>query len=329
MAKVLNGSLVRQGIDITFASGMTNRDFEEWMTVTNSKKVWFYEQDGASWDSTMRKEHYDCKWPLYDRADPELGAFMRKCANTKGVIYTPTGRINYQTSYTTKSGHNDTSLGNSIINISIALEAMLKLKLTGRILVMGDDLLVAIHQNFDADEFAAVSRSLGITPEYRKFDSWEDVSFISARWYPTGLKNQYLFAPRLSSIFDKLFWTVKHIPEKQKPGIVAGICMGVKALMPNMPMVSEFIRANENDATPILPQDYKYRHIFTDSTEASYITLGIHLQQLYHLLPSEIEHVKRLFASNKGKVGVICDEVLDKMRSIDKADIVDRVLFKS
>ncbi len=327
-AKVMDGSRSRNGIDVTFASGMTNLDFSAWMRKTNMRKCWFYERDGESWDSTMDKPHYATKWPIYDAIDEELGRFMRKCENTKCTIHTPSGKIKYKTKATTKSGHNDTSLGNSIINASIALEAMLEMNLQGRILVMGDDLLVAVYSDFDAERFAEIERELGINPEYNKFSDWRDVTFISARWYPTGRVEEYLFAPKVSSILDKLFWTVKPLTPAKEAEMREAICKCVNVIMPDFPIVKEFIQANRTGAiVSMVVDEFKYAYIFNKHQRANYGEVYRHLLDLYHLLPSELDSLLRLIKENAGRIGVLKHDTIDKLRQVDRADIATRPLF--
>lgn len=328
-AEVFDGSRAINGIDVTFASGMTNEDLSRWMfdTLQRTPNCSFYERDGANWDSTMGRTHHDLKYFIYSYFDRELTEYMRQCEVVRGTIKTPQHKFKYRANGTTKSGHNDTSLGNSIVNAGIAIVAMRKLNLTGRILVMGDDLLIAVNGEFDQHELASLESRLGITPEYNKFTSWQHVSFISGVWYPSNNQYGFVFAPRISSILDKLFWTVQPVRPKLEAGVKMGIIKCVQCFMQDFPIVSEFLKANVvSGVQAVEVETWKYKHIFTEGMRTSYRLLYSYFLSHYQLLPSEIDDCISLLSSCTGLVGILSHPTIDKIREVDRADVGQRPL---
>jgi len=205
------------GIDfqMIFTSGMNHQELGSWM---NDKiGLRFYERDGKSWDATMQKNHFDAEIYLLKLLDKQLAAFVKKCMNTKGSYVDKIGNfISYLVEATRKSGHNDTTSGNSYINILIAIMAIVLLpnpptKVRG--LFAGDDCLIAYDGSDQTDAIRENESALGIVPEARGFDNPLDVSFISGQWYPnpTG----YSFGPKLGKLFAKLFWSVSEIAARK------------------------------------------------------------------------------------------------------------------
>lgn len=319
--RVFNGQLRSGGIDVCFASGMTNRGIAQWMEETLTRCEFFYERDGAAWDATMGDKHYELKCWLYRMFDPKLADTMWKYKDTQSTIYTPDGsRIWYKTSATTKSGHNDTSLGNSIINAMISVQVMLQCGLRGRIIVMGDDLLMATTTRPDLEECQKIERDAGINPESAVFSDYKRVSFISGQWYPG--QNGLIFAPKLSSVLDKLFWTTKQWPQKRVAQIVNGIVHGAEPTMGGFPIIGRFLAAHKTGCgVDLRAVQYSFAQLYTSHESVDREAMMNHYCSRYGVLPSEVCELEDLIMQNAGKVGVIQHPVIDIIRSVENADI--------
>jgi len=248
-SSVVDGERVISGVSVTFASGMNTRTLGAWMQRARRRgATHFYERDGKNWDATMNLFHMEFKRLILEMLCPEGWALnaLEKAEITKGTYRGAFARLKYSVQGTTKSGHNDTSLGNSIINAGIAIQAMLALGLKGDIIVMGDDLLVAVQGDFDAAAFAAQEARTGIIPEYRKFCSWRDVSFISGCWLEAA--DGMAFVPLLGRILARLMWTTKHWPEKMVPGWRHGVVCGMKPAVGGLPVYGAWLDANAGKA---------------------------------------------------------------------------------
>lgn len=327
MCDVINKADPVDGIDIAIASGMNANDLGKWMTLRKHLK--FYERDASNYDATITTPMQQSKCDLFSKVDPDLAEQVRKSINVTGLINTPQHTIRYQVQGTTKSGHNDTSLGNTIINVAIARAAMIELGITGSIIAMGDDLLVAVNEDFDAQQFANIEKEYGIDPKAARIDDWRYVSFLSGVWYPDG--HDCFFGPRITSILDKLFWTVNP-PSKEKYDSLFrnGIVLSMLRIMNNMPIVRKFLHRHYNPKEGfIIPNEmkYKYEHHFKWSGECpgSYLELQAHLTEIYGIMPSEILYLETLF-ENLPIYSAIRNDTIDTIREIEKADPDERAI---
>lgn len=240
--KTYDGDVVTEGISVTYAGGLNAVALGKWMERALARgNRWFYERDGKNWDSTMHHGHFAFKRAIYCLGG--LGDWydkvLRASENCKGTYRSATRTYRYKVKGTTKSGHNDTSLGNSVINAGIAVEAMLRLGLRGDILVMGDDILIAIDSDFDAEKLADVERDLGIIPEYRKFTDWNQVSFISGIWLPA--KAGLCFTALPGRILARLMYTTSPWSDKDMPGWATAVCTGLAPTLGGVPVVGAWL----------------------------------------------------------------------------------------
>lgn len=206
---------------VTFASGMNAEDLSEWARSVSVRALWFIELDGKNWDSTMNASLQEFKFRLFDELDPGLGELLRHGLNVRG---TSRGGLVYSSHATTKSGHNDTTLGNSVINALVALTALYLLGWAGEIIVAGDDLLVAVTRGPAAPTcapFAAIEQEFGIMPEGASFRSIQECTFISGMF----LGPQCLFCPKIGRLLTRINWTCSLVGkvEVHKRGILLGL----------------------------------------------------------------------------------------------------------
>jgi len=315
------------GIDAVMASGMNAQGIARWMERRMHLK--FLESDGKNWDSTMMRQHHEMKYFIYDFVDPFVGNAARKSAKVKGSIRTRHNFIKYYAKYTTKSGHNDTSLGNTIVNIAIGVSLLMHFGLSGSVLAMGDDQLVAFKGDLQPQQCTDYIRTFGIEPELNVFDSWQDVTFISGRFYPS--KTGLLFAPRVSSILDKLFWTVRPVLDKKEEHFRAGIVKCVKCVMNDFPIVGPFLDVHAREinrkvyaeADISSPDSYKFRYIFDSPTPASNQLLLDYICCKHDVGPWEVRDLeKQIRESNQ--YDILTHPTLTRIRNDERADTKDR-----
>lgn len=212
------------GSSITFASGMSAEDISAWARRAAHGALFFIEQDGKNWDATMNAALQAFKFDAFDSFDPGLGWLLRQGLDVKG---SSAGGIRYRAYATTKSGHNDTTVGNSYINALICLSVMRVLGWVGHIIVAGDDSLVAVHHappsetGSRASDFARVARRFGIVPETGSFAQIQHCTFISGRFVGPDA----LFCPKIGRLTTRLNWTCSLVgkPDVHKRGIRLGL----------------------------------------------------------------------------------------------------------
>lgn len=326
------------GIQFVFASGLNGIDVGRWMQqCLGAGLAWFYERDGANWDATMGRPHHDMKQHVYAKMDPQLVEDIEAMYGVRGVFRSrkKVGKpMRYEVRGTTRSGHNDTSIGNSIINFSIACTAIRNLRMSGKLpkdcrascLVMGDDLLVAMSCRPVLEDMVAEEKALGITPEARVFDSWEDVTFISSLFYPTD--GGIVFGPRPGAILAKLFWTVKYPGKgKKAAAYVNGIVDCMYPIFRGWPILDAFVRSHRiagvNGKTEVgwkLWTDGLAKSAF-DSTTASWFS------RRYGLSVEEISEAEELLLTNAGRAGIMSTAATRRIVERDLAGLEERELM--
>jgi hypothetical protein len=319
VCRVFNRYQLDKDVDVTIASGLSGADLGAWMDgVLERGASHFYERDGKSWDATMQKAHADFRTGLYDIVDPSLGKFARDCLNVTGYGMYAEGRFKYHVDGTVKSGHNDTTLGNGLVNAAIAFESMKTLGLAGSILVSGDDLLVAVYGDFDENSLAGVERELGILPEYRKFDSFSDVSFISGVWFKNG--ERCSFIPKPGRIIARQWWTVKPPGKKKRVAYLNGSARSVYPALGGLPILGDWLR-------PFMVGDEEVGH------EKNVVHRGgivWHPQALeymscrYGVSVGDILDCVSYLRSLPSEPLFVKHPVLDALMAVDLADLMDR-----
>jgi len=307
-------------IDITFASGMTAVEIGEWMgEVLREGAVSFYERDGKNWDSSMQAQHAEFRQAVYRSVDPELANFAKSCDKVKGFAVFPGGVLRYTMNYTVKSGHNDTTLGNSLINAAITYAAMKRLGIPGSILVAGDDLLVAARRPVPLKEMVAAEAEYGITPEARVFDDYERVTFISGMWTSDG--DIIGFVPLPGRLFARLWWTVKPPALRKQKAYLRGVARGLLPAAGELPVVGEMLRSFDSYGEEIRSDKGRQFHgskfSFGEGVYAAF-------SRRYGVTVDELLDCEAFLRALPAHPLVLKHPVLDRFMSVDMADIAER-----
>lgn len=309
-------------IDITFASGMNARELGAWMeNVLADGAVMFYERDGKNWDSSMQKEHAAFRRGFYAGFDDRLADFVGKCDKVKGAAVFPGGILRYSVNYTVKSGHNDTTLGNSLVNAAIAYAAFKRANIPASILVAGDDLLVATYDYVNVEELVSAESRYGITPEAQTFVDFERVTFISGTWMSDG--NQIGFVPQPGRLFARLWWSVRPPSHRQMAMYLRGVARGLAGVVGTMPLVRTFVGSfdSEGEARLVSDKCYNYRgaafYFQEDDIYGAYM-------RRYGLARGDIEECEAWLRSLPRSPLYLKHRVLSRIMEVDLADIMDR-----
>lgn len=314
------------GVRVTFGSGLNADALGEWMRAVTSEvpNAHFYERDGKNWDSTMQQPHMDVRLAAYRIVEATSGFHDFVRAGFKVEGRDPRGALRYVLEGTVKSGHNDTTLGNSIVNAMIAALSMRALGLTGDIIVAGDDLLAAIAGDFDVESLAAQERAFGIVPECRKFQCPEDVSFISGVWFSTGCT--YTFCPKPGRLLARLFWTVRPPAPRRVCQYVNGVVAGLRPTCGDLPVIAAFLDAHWQEGRGVdAIAEWRHRVQLEAAPRTSRrAELMNTFCRRYALSRADVEDCERLLRSLNGMVGFISHPVIDRLMAVDLADAVDR-----
>jgi hypothetical protein len=247
------------GIFIACASGWDAERLSQWADLVSLTPGWVYERDGKNWDATMRRPHHAAKWQLMAACDPALAEHVRRGYRCRGVFLDRGGHpLRYRADGTVKSGHNDTTSGNSAVNALICAEAMRRCGVRGYVLVLGDDLIAYVIGRRCAAALAAIERAYGIVPEYSAHESLASASFISGVWLSDGRSHR--FVPMLGRLIARLWWTVHPPAPKQARAYRNGVARGLLATVAGIPCYDDYLRQFVTDDAPSQDADRYLRH---------------------------------------------------------------------
>lgn len=330
-AKVLyRKQLGNTDIRITFASGFNSEGYGRWLeeVLMDRLNPVYYERDGASWDASMQRAHHEVKMLAYSVATQQFRDVIEQ--GFKVVGHVDMGRRGGESSYmkyelagTTKSGHNDTTLGNSIVNAAIAFEAMVAQSITGDIIVAGDDLLVVVDGDFDEHALAAYEAGLGIKPEFRKFYDYRHVSFVSGIWVERTL-GKYAFIPKPGRQMQKLFWSVNHPTAKTESDYIHSIVTCLRPVCGQLPVMGAFLDAHERPGrlVNLIGKFYLFREV-SELEFDSQLVLREFCRR-YQTDAAEVAEVEVMIRSLTGRRGILKHPLLDRMVFTDTCDLSER-----
>jgi hypothetical protein len=229
------------GVWLVAASGMNLVSLGDWMARVHElfSRPRFYESDGKNWDACMSEPHMELRRAAYAGMNEGFRHFVERGVNVRGVARVKTSRMVYRLAGTNKSGHNDTYLFNVIVNLSIAYLACRDQGLRACVLALGDDKVVAVDGDFDAERFARFEATCGIVPEWRAFDDWSGLSFISGSWWRN--RGGFVFAPKPGRLLAKLWSTVNPPRPKGLAGYRGGVATSLAPTCIGMPVIRALI----------------------------------------------------------------------------------------
>jgi hypothetical protein len=297
------------------------------------------ERDGAAWDATMNHEHLQMQLKSMSGVERDFRDFVES-TNICRVMFksqqapakccdTYDDRFCYKLNGTTKSGHNDTSSRNSLINALITIASLRMVGITeARVIVIGDDMLCVIKGDVDLDRLMQYEYDCGITPVAAKFrgEAISRVEFASDAFAPAIVdgRHQYLAIPKLGKQWAKLFWTHRSVPAKSFDDYRYSVALGMASLVGRAKPYVTLLRSSlECKGRVISTGKWDYR---VDNRVEFGPDFDDWLFQRYGVSTAEFEELDAIVRSISSVAYVLRHPVLDKIMSVDLADAVDRVL---
>jgi hypothetical protein len=225
---------------ISYSSGRLPHEIGDWYHQKKSDGFSFYEDDFSQYDSTQGLGCHKAEMAFYNLFHPTNDVLETLNFQKTTVGF---GKFHkYKTKYTRKSGDQNTSIGNSVINAMAHLWANnMYCKTTGRnvvvsLLVLGDDNLLAVKgEGPDYSDFmqTCISR-LGLIPKFIKCGLVP--TYCSSVFLPVRNANgniTHVLVPEVCKRFSKMGWTVT-LPDCPSYLRIKGNCQSAlnNSLMP-------------------------------------------------------------------------------------------------
>lgn len=251
-----------EGIDfrVRYASGLSHDEIGDLVLEWEAERLnWpmsvYYERDGVNWDASRQPVVFDHLIDVYHEIDPVLGRHASHGVNCVGFVRVKKqGCIKYTVRGTRKSGHQDTSSGNSADNIEATLQTVLIAKRnTGagirRVegVVLGDDLLLLLCCDGEVQvpvlEAALIEadKASGIEPEARCLMNVYDTSFISLSFYPR-LDGTIAAGPKIGRMLSGLFWTHRSVTYTECPKYQTAVAQAFLPLYGDCPLIGTILK---------------------------------------------------------------------------------------
>lgn len=213
------------------------------------------ERDGRNWDSNIQVRHRVALCEVYDLLSSDLGKHARSGIEIRSVHRSKSGgNVQYTVCGTVKSGHPDTSSGNSALNREISMQAISNLPphlrpRHVRGLVMGDDYIAWLYFDHPVDPVALATalsnneQALGIDPKRGIFDDVRCASFISLGFY-RSIVGTIIALPKPGRLLSRLFWTSTALQGRDPKRLAAGIAEAFMPLYNTCPFMRDFLAAH-------------------------------------------------------------------------------------
>lgn len=245
---------------VAYCAKMNHADIGEFATVSERLRRDYLascidERDGRNWDSNVQVPHRSAVVRLYEGLDPKLAAHARRGINIRGRFRDRNGAfMSYTVKGTVKSGHPDTSSGNSALNREISMQAILALPkhLRPRLvrgLTLGDDYLAWLYFDHPVDwgelaaALSAAERALGIDPKRGIFSDIRCASFISLGFY-LGVSGSVIALPKVGRLLCRLMWTVTPLQGRDPRRLASGVAHAFYPLYNTCDFMRVFFKAH-------------------------------------------------------------------------------------
>lgn len=326
-------------IQITISSAMNQHAKGRWyddviLWSVGGESPTARERDGGKWDSTMGDVHMDIQLRVMRNFEAdflETVEATRKCK----VKFRATGPrrelldfleyLCYLLDCTTKSGHNDTSSRNSLINAIITIAAIIVNEIReARAIVIGDDMWSLFRERPNNEALDAAEYDCGIEPVSALFEpeAFARTEFASDAFAPST--EGTIAIPKFGKLAAKLFVTTTSVRPKDRADFAYSVALGLTDLLIEAPLYGDFLRcALQNASERRVIKTHKWqreteKRVHYDDSFYDWLFAR------YAITRSEIAELQSFLRECDGP-GYMKHPLLDKIMLVDLADPKDRV----
>jgi len=223
---------------ITYAAGLNADGLGSWMCSNLEQGyTWFLESDYSRYDVSISvaglmaeqdvyRTHGVGKWA---RVVLEEQLFVRG-KSSHGHTYSIQG--------TRCSGDPNTSCGNSMLNAGVVVSILVEMGIKDyRLIVMGDDMVVALRERVCPDLYAARVAEFGLKAKVKITDDPDLVEFCSGRFWIT--QHGRVWGPKVGRFMAKIGFSV---PVQHDPhGWMKGVLVGVRQDVNHVPLLNIYV----------------------------------------------------------------------------------------
>ena len=311
------------GGQLSYSSGKTPEQLGDWYQKRLEQGCTFYEDDFSAFDSSQGAGAHQAELAVYKLFGPDDIVLKTLAFQQETVGYGKYHR--YKTKYTRKSGDQNTSIGNTIVNMmahvwAIDLYNKLGHNVTFSMLALGDDNLLAVNGEGDdfCDFVSTKIKLLGLQPKL--FKSGIAPTYCSSVFVPVvdeHNKPRHVLVPEVLRRLCKIGWTVSAIP---KGGTLVGRLKANELSNPNNSLipVSRVFNRHYSDANvaAVHTDDYRVHSKYTSQYQSGECTIDW-FEQVYGLTMVEVDELEAFLQEHldraKGKPSLWNHPLANKM----------------
>lgn len=212
----------------------------------------FVEVDFSNFDAHNSAAHFWASYVFYYAAIRHLHVTMRRaylqfvvdCFDVTTCFNNGYGSVLARVYGTTKSGHNDTTLGNTLRSIAMYMEVNPECSYGSATICAGDDGLTIARGRHSC--YVTEFGLHGMKAKMRSWDSLIEASFLSGLWAEVG--DELVFVSKPGRMLVKQFWS--HPPPPDVASWRATVARGVYPGARLVPGLREFVLKHWEDGLP-------------------------------------------------------------------------------
>jgi len=230
-----------------YPSGASNETIGAWAPTDQN----YYENDFSKFDATIHHNLLEMELYVYRRFGMPTNKqkLMRKNFPTSGT--TPHG-VSYMVEGTRKSGDQNTSIGNTMINVLVHAYAMTLIgfppsqdlesdRFRYRMIALGDDNLIVSPVVIAHERVEKIIMDLGLVPNIVLKDNINFVEFCSARFWPS--ETGRVLGPKIGRYLAKIGWMLRPpIGESRQAKEYRGTLLSNVDIVNHIPILCEVTR---------------------------------------------------------------------------------------
>jgi len=248
MSRVFTNKLTfdENKISITYASGLNSKELGHWYKQCIDFNLTYpVEVDGKRFDSDVKKEALQTQFQFFS----DTKAVTQEDIIALETQYKIKGRTRHGLLYSiinqTKSGSNNTTSGNSSMNIVQnygTIYSVTKGHHYVAFIVMGDDVLIMTTNSTIGEKIAQAfeqnSNQFGFTNVVARRNY---PSFCSGYFYPvrTSTGVEYFYGPMLGKLLSKVFITRNQLTGSKSQLYASSIAHALKSTYPHVPILRD------------------------------------------------------------------------------------------
>lgn len=230
---------------ITYTAGMTAEEIGSWRGQFGDQDVTLLEMDESRYDAHQGEQCYTLFDGVLQRCDiGDYGDAKLASTSMKKIQGYSSHGIKYSVDYTMTSGSPTTSVSNSYLNGIKTAYILHSFGLRNfRILVHGDDNLVAIHGIMSPERKANLekyiletNKKLGFTTKLKIKHEWYEVEYCSSLFWP--VTDGFVLGPKIGKRLPKIGFSLR----KLDIGEVKGMLLGLRVEAGYIPVLGAYAK---------------------------------------------------------------------------------------